>query len=85
LPLPSSSVSPPHVPDKWDIAFQAARSKGPPPMASAPPTRPSSVPEFDVVVKKAKKAKRPTPAAVRPKMPNAFSVLDGDSDSDDAS
>jgi hypothetical protein len=85
LPLPSSSVSPPHVPDKWDIAFQAARSKGPPPMASAPPTRPSSAPEFDVVVKKAKKAKRPTPAAVRPKMPNAFSVLDGDSDSDDAS
>jgi hypothetical protein len=77
------TASLPLVPDKWDIAFQAARHRGPPPPVSVPPAKPSSVPEL-VVAKKAKKAKRPAaPSAGRPqKAANAFSALDGDSDSD---
>jgi hypothetical protein len=84
VPSPVGPIPPSAPPDKWDLAFQDARSRVRPAIISPPlaPKPSPAVADF-VSAKKPTKPKRSVgPQAPEVKPPNAFSLLDSDSENE---
>jgi hypothetical protein len=78
IPPSAAPTAAPAPPDKWDLAFQEARSRVRPTLVSPPQPPPTAVNSTAV-----KKSKKPTRAVAKKDKPlNSFSLLDSDSDSD---